>query len=84
MRNHYQQIQAEERAVIMVMRQQNSSVREIARALSRAPSSISREVNRNVLANPAGYDPVRAGVCGEQLAASINAVRFPDLVVCAF
>ena len=61
MRNHYQQIQAEERAVIMVMRQQNSSVREIARALSRAPSSISREVNRNLSANPAGYDPLQAG-----------------------
>ena len=50
MRNHYQQIQAEERAVILLMRQQNSSVREIARSLSRAPSSISREVKRNLLA----------------------------------
>jgi IS30 family transposase len=61
MRNHYQQLQAEERAMIMLMRQQNSSVREIARVLSRAPSSISREVNRNLIATPAGYDPVLAG-----------------------
>ncbi|MEC5216177.1 IS30 family transposase [Actimicrobium sp. GrIS 1.19] len=33
MRNHYQQLQAEERATIMLMQRQNQSVRQIAHAL---------------------------------------------------
>ncbi len=36
MRKHFQKIQAEERAVIIWMQQQNSGVREIARSPSRA------------------------------------------------
>ena len=84
MRNHYQQIQAEERAVILLMRQQNSSVREIARSLSRAPSSISREVNRNLLATPASYDPVRAGArakCMKQVVRQRRKLA-PDTPLC--
>jgi len=43
----YEQLSAEERATIMVMRGEGSSLRAIARKLARAPSSISRELRRN-------------------------------------
>ena len=61
MRNHYQQLQAEERAVIMLMQIQKCSIRDIARTLRRAPSSISRELLRNTCPDTPIYDPVSAG-----------------------
>lgn len=47
MGSRYEQLSAEERGVIMVMRLQGSSVRAVAGALERAPSTISRELRRN-------------------------------------
>jgi len=44
----YSQLSAEERGAIMAMKIQGKSNREIARALGRASSSISREVARNM------------------------------------
>jgi transposase, IS30 family len=69
----YEQLGAEERAVIFTMKLENRSTREIARALRRSPSTISRELRRNgwkpahergVMGRPAiagGYDALRAG-----------------------
>lgn len=48
----YSQLTAEERGVIMSMRSRGESARSIARALRRAPSSISRELNRNGWRDP--------------------------------
>jgi IS30 family transposase len=48
----YQQLGPEERGVIMAMTRQGCSARGIARALSRAPSTITRELRRN------GHQPV--------------------------
>ncbi|MCG5077772.1 helix-turn-helix domain-containing protein, partial [Paraburkholderia sp. RG36] len=59
--------------MIFAMKLENRSTREIARALRRSPSTISRELRRNgwkpahergVMGRPAiagGYDAVRAG-----------------------
>lgn len=70
----YEQLCAEERGVIMAMKLQGSSARAIARALHRAPSTISRELRRNgykpaeelgPMGRPriaGGYDALRAGV----------------------
>lgn len=44
---HYSQLSAEERGVIMAMRAQGSSHRFIAKAMGRACSTITRELNRN-------------------------------------
>ena len=46
----YQQLQPEERLTIASLLQQQRSIREIARTLDRSPSTISREVRRNVSA----------------------------------
>lgn len=43
----YEHLSAEERGVIMAMKVQGSSARAIARALERAPSTITRELRRN-------------------------------------
>ena len=43
----YKQITIEEREIIQQMLWQNASVRKIAKALQRSPSSISREIARN-------------------------------------
>ena len=51
MSRSYEQLGAEERGVVMAMKLRGDSARAIARALSRAPSSISRELRRN------GYKP---------------------------
>ncbi|WP_029891516.1 IS30 family transposase [Polycyclovorans algicola] len=47
MGKHYEQLSAEERAVIMVMRGAGSSVRAVAEQLGRSASTISRELRRN-------------------------------------
>lgn len=71
MGEQYQHFSAEERGVIMAMTRDARSVRDIARALGRAPSSVSRERRRNgfrpddgqaYLGRPRlGYDATRAG-----------------------
>ena len=44
---NYTHLKPEERAMIMVETQRGTSIRAISRILNRAPSSISRELNRN-------------------------------------
>ena len=46
MGKHYEQLTAEERAAIMMMKANNCSARKIAQALRRSPSTITRELNR--------------------------------------
>jgi IS30 family transposase len=46
MGKHYEQLTAERRAAIMMMRASNSSGRLIALTLRRAPSTITRELER--------------------------------------
>jgi IS30 family transposase len=59
MGQHYEQLSAEERGVIMAMKLSHASGRAIARALRRSPSTIARELSRN------GYKPAQAcGVLG--------------------
>jgi IS30 family transposase len=79
MRNHYQQLQAEERATIMVMQQQSQSIRQIAHALHRSPSSISRELRRNSGADSRAYDPVHASRRARLAARTARTVRKLDL-----
>ena len=61
----YAQLTAEERASIMVMAQEEKSLRAMARILPRAPSTISREWRRHEVPDDAlgtrGYDAKRAG-----------------------
>lgn len=71
--NNYGQLSAEERGAIMGMKMQDLSARSIAKALSRAPSTITRELTRNDFEQQAkgvcigrpriagGYDALRAG-----------------------
>jgi IS30 family transposase len=58
----YKQLGAEERATIMLMRREGSGVREMGRFLKRSPSTISRELGRDLGAE-SGYV---ASVAGEQ------------------
>jgi len=55
----YNHLQAEERAVILLELQRGSSIRLIAKTLNRSPSSISREISRNVQISH-HYDVVQA------------------------
>jgi len=48
--DQYQQLQPEDRMTMASMRQQGLSARAMARALSRSPSTITRELARNTLA----------------------------------
>lgn len=76
----YEHLAAAERAVIMVMRAQGSSVRAVALALGRTPSTVSRELRRNgdgsasdkpLMGRPrkcgAGYDAADADRRAERL-----------------
>jgi IS30 family transposase len=65
MGTHYDQLSIEERCTIARLREAGQSVRKIAAALDRAPSSVSREVNRN-RGRQVGYEP---GYAQEQAAA---------------
>ncbi len=51
--SHYRQLQPEDRVTLASLRQQNISIRAIARQLQRCPSTISRELGRN--SHPCGY-----------------------------
>lgn len=48
MGKHYEQLTAEERSAIMLMKVNNCSARQIALALHRAPLTITREPQRSV------------------------------------
>ena len=54
----YTQLTQEERAQIYILRQQGFSIRKIAKILHRSPSTISREIRRNMGAK--GYRPKQA------------------------
>nr|WP_245901621.1 helix-turn-helix domain-containing protein [Simplicispira suum] len=56
--SHCQQLQPEDRVTIASLKQQNHSVRAIARQLRRSPATISRELQRN--ACPSGYGSAAA------------------------
>ena len=64
MSRSYQHISSEERAGIMLERRRGTSIRQIALALGRAPSTISRELRRGVdtvtAAAPPAYDATQA------------------------
>lgn len=51
--SQYRQLQPEDRVTLASLKQQNVSVRAIARQLQRSPSTISRELQRN--SPPSGY-----------------------------
>lgn len=57
--SHYKHLNIEEREVLYLLHGQGQRVREIARALCRAPSTISRELQRNKKKKQA-YSPSRA------------------------
>jgi transposase, IS30 family len=56
MGTYYQQLCLEDRIAIAVLYAQGLSIRQIATALDRSPSTISREIKRNVTAQ-SGYQP---------------------------
>lgn len=59
MGQHYKQIGLEERCAIASLQAQGRSIRQIAAALDRAPSSITRELRRNA-SRQSGYRPAYA------------------------
>ncbi|HNG02300.1 MAG TPA: IS30 family transposase [Nitrospira sp.] len=61
MGTNYEHLNAEERATIMLMQGEGCSLRAMARRLHRAPSTISRELERNS-EEACSYDARRAGV----------------------
>jgi IS30 family transposase len=65
MGKHYDQVTLEERCTIARLRQAGQSIRQIATALDRAPSSVCRELKRNH-GRQVGYKP---GYAQEQAAA---------------
>ena len=61
MGTNYDQLSAEERATLMVMKAQGCKLRAIARSLQRAPSTISRELSRNGTEAATPYNASTAG-----------------------
>lgn len=59
-KKRYKQLGADERATIMLMQQDSKGLREIGRFLNRSPSTISREINRD-LGQASGYVASLAG-----------------------
>ena len=57
----YEQLKAEERAIVMLMRQEGWSMRAVGRKLQRSPSSISRELTRHGAEGDGSYEAVVAG-----------------------
>jgi IS30 family transposase len=60
MEKSYNHLRPEERATVMLMRREGSTVRAVARTLGRAPSTISRELQRNCTDGQL-YEAVTAG-----------------------
>ena len=65
MTTHYSHLTIEERATLMIMRLQGSSLRAIATLLGRHPSTLSREVHRQP--HQVRYDASAAGVRARRL-----------------
>ena len=63
--SHYSQLQPEDRVTIASLKQQNYSVRAIARQLLRSPATISRELVRN--AHPSGHPSDYGSVKAQRL-----------------
>ena len=63
---HYTPLDAEERATIMLMRQERKGAREIGRFLNRSPGTISRELDRD-LVSESGYVASLAGAQARRL-----------------
>jgi IS30 family transposase len=61
MKKNYSHLSAEERAVIMIEREKDASVRAIARLLGRSASTVSHELARNRDGSKPSYDATRAG-----------------------
>jgi transposase, IS30 family len=62
---HYKQLQPEDRVTLASLVQQKYSVRAMAQTLKRSPSTISRELRRNIL--PAeSYASTPARACAQQ------------------
>ena len=59
MGEHYEQLSLDERCTIAQLREAGQSIRQIAAALDRSPSAISRELKRNS-GNRVGYKPAYA------------------------
>jgi len=57
MGTHYDQLSLEERCRIAELRRAGLSIRQVAAALDRSPSSISRELTRNIGSQTTGYRP---------------------------
>jgi IS30 family transposase len=60
MGSRYDQLTLDERCKIAELQGAGRSLRQIAAALDRSPSSISRELSRNAAHPPAGYRPAFA------------------------
>lgn len=82
----YRQLSCEERGVIMGMKQQNFSARAIGETLGRAPSTITRELQRNAFRDKAHcglgrpyvlgrYDAVAAGARARKVRRKANRTR---------
>jgi transposase, IS30 family len=56
MGKYYKQLSLEERCTISSLQKEGQSVRQIAAALARSPSTIAREINRNITQSK-GYEP---------------------------
>ena len=60
----YQQLQPEDRVTLASLTQQKYSVRAMAQVLGRLPSTISRDLRRNV--PPTGYARTTARACAQR------------------
>ena len=88
MGTNYQHLSCEERTMIQLGLEQGCTLRAIARSVQRAPSSISRELNRNGWNNPAtapkkrGRPPVaggyRAPISQQRASALARTARCPS------
>ncbi|MBX9577845.1 MAG: helix-turn-helix domain-containing protein [Chthoniobacterales bacterium] len=59
MGTNYEQLSLEERCKISLLREKGKTIQQIAAALARSPSSITREIKRN-RAKALDYDPYYA------------------------
>lgn len=90
MGEHYEQLSAEERGVIMAMVAQGASGRQIGLALNRSPSTVTRELRRNGFRHVShvprmgrprlfeGYDATRAGLRARRLRRKARVTRKLD------
>ncbi|WP_156397679.1 helix-turn-helix domain-containing protein, partial [Liquorilactobacillus vini] len=58
--SHYQHLTINDREMILEGLAQSKTIREIARKLKRAPSTISREIKRHMSKNAGRYSPDKA------------------------